>query len=189
MNAYQIGTDDPYSVHGSFESDFYVVSRGDPALPLARKQAEYAVETALWGYKQIRTRPFYWVDKKKLIERILRSTNIALWQRKREPGFASGVSVDVVCMTMGPQRYWIGATGNSFFYETVHMGSSPEKVLQIPWRGKGLGVERYKPEWNIYKGNTPKDQSIILALVAPSQEQQRNDYSEEQILSGWKISF
>jgi hypothetical protein len=186
MNANQISIKDLYTAYGAFASDFFVVARGNPLLPHAKKQADFAVETALWGYKQIRTRRFYWVDKKKLLVRILRSTNIALWQRKREPFFSGGMEVDIICIAVGQQRYWIGGTGNTYASETEKAMHEPEKIIQLPYPGAGLGVDRYTPSWSIHKGEIVKG-NVVLCAIVDGDKPQNNSVPKERIVAGWSL--
>jgi serine/threonine protein phosphatase PrpC len=75
--------------------------------------ATLASETAVWGYKHVRQRPFYWADKRLLLKRIFRSSNLAVWQKKRETGFESGLATTLSVAIVGPNKVWVGSVGDS----------------------------------------------------------------------------
>ena len=75
--------------------------------------AKLAGETALWGYKHIRLRPFYWADKRLLLRRIFRSSNITVWQKRREKGFETGLATTLAVVIIGGQKLWVGTAGDT----------------------------------------------------------------------------
>ena len=101
--------------------------------------AKLAAETAMWGYKHIRERPFYWADKKLFLKRIFRSANIAVWQKKREYGFESGLASSLAVAIIGVQRIWVAAVGNS----GVLLYRDGLIDVLTPLDSKALGLNRF----------------------------------------------
>ena len=94
-----------------FENECFVLADGVPSTKHAVIAAQLALETAFWGYKLVRQRHSYWLNRDAFLKRIFRSTNISLWQKHREVGFEAGLSASLlVCMFRG-NNYWVGSTG------------------------------------------------------------------------------
>ena len=100
----------------NYNDECFVIADGVGGLPNGQVAAKLASETALWGYKHIRQRPFYWRDKALLLRRIFRSTNLAVWQKRREDGFEAGLATTLVVAIVTPQKIWIGSVGDSSAY-------------------------------------------------------------------------
>ncbi len=100
----------------NFNDECFVVADGVGGLPHGDVAAKLAAETAIWGYKHIRERPFYWADKKLFLKRIFRSVNIAVWQKKREPGYEEGLASTLVTAIIGTHALWVGSVGDSGIY-------------------------------------------------------------------------
>ncbi|MBI2405025.1 protein serine/threonine phosphatase 2C family protein [Candidatus Gottesmanbacteria bacterium] len=98
---------------GNFKDECFVVCDGVSGLPHGDVAANLAGETALWAYKQVRLRKGYWADKRLLIRRIFRSTNLTIWQKKREPGFEDGLATTLLVAIVGPMTIWVGSVGDS----------------------------------------------------------------------------
>ena len=47
------------------------------------------------------------------MKRIFRSTNLAVWQKRREKGFEAGLATTLLVLMVGANNYWIGHAGNS----------------------------------------------------------------------------
>lgn len=97
----------------NFNDECFVITDGVDELSHPDVAARLGAETAIWGYKHIRQRPFYWADKKKFLKRIFRSANIAVWQKRREFGFEAGVATTLSVAIVGTQKVWIGTVGDS----------------------------------------------------------------------------
>jgi serine/threonine protein phosphatase PrpC len=97
----------------NFNDECLVVTDGVLDVPHAEIAAKLAADTAIWGYKHIRQRPFYWADKKLFLKRIFRSSNLAVWQKKRERGFESGLATTLSVAMIGTHALWVGAVGNT----------------------------------------------------------------------------
>jgi hypothetical protein len=151
---------------GSVETDFFSLVHGTvfTTAPIA---AKLAVDTSLWGYEQIRRRKYYWLDKKKLMQRILRSTNIALYQKQREPKCKQGAYVEGVFCIVGTRAAWVGCIGKGSMYEMRTNGE--RRILgyinsETHSDSDVLGKERYR--WVSQEDSVPfeKGDSIILAV-------------------------
>ncbi|OGG34960.1 hypothetical protein A2363_01935 [Candidatus Gottesmanbacteria bacterium RIFOXYB1_FULL_47_11] len=90
----------------------FVVADGVGSLPHASLAATLTANTAIWAYKVVRTRPFYWGEKLELLKRIFRSTNLTLWQKRREKGFEQGLAAALALVIIGPDNFWVGSSGN-----------------------------------------------------------------------------
>ncbi len=103
----------------NFNDECFVLARGVDSLPHGGQAAQLACETAIWAYKHVRLRPFYWTDKTSFIRRIFRSTNMTIWQKRREPGFDDGLATSLLVAIVGPRAVWIGNAGTSsaFFFK------------------------------------------------------------------------
>ncbi len=96
----------------NFNDECFVVADGLGGMPHGEIAAKFAAETAVWGYKLIRQRRVYWLDKKLLLKRIFRSTNIALWQKQRETGFTKGMGTTLDVVLVGERNFWLGHVGD-----------------------------------------------------------------------------
>lgn len=158
--------DDKGVAYGHVETDFFSLVHGTvfTTAPIA---AKLAVDTSLWGYEQIRRRKYYWLDKKKLMKRILRSSNIALFQKQREPKFQLGAYVEGVFCIVGVRAAWIGCIGKGSMYELRTSGE--RRILgyineETHNEQDALGRERYI--WPSQETNIPFEPGDILILAA-----------------------
>lgn len=114
--------------------------------PHAEVAAKLAVETAIWGYKVVRLRRFYWGDKRNLLRRIFRSTNIAVWQKRREPGFSEGLAASLAMVITGPVKFWWANIGDTaiYLYRSGKLTQLTKPDLSKSGKlTKAIGVERY----------------------------------------------
>jgi serine/threonine protein phosphatase PrpC len=98
---------------GNVNDECFVVADGAGGMPHADTAAIVASEAALWGYKHIRLRPFYWADKRLLLKRIFRSSNMTVWQKRREAGFETGLATTLSVAIIGSQKIWVGSVGDT----------------------------------------------------------------------------
>lgn len=127
---------------GRFSDECFALAESLDILGSDEGAAELAVDTALWGYQEIRTRPFYWHDKRKLLTRIMRTTNIALF-RERKTGHPSAAALAVALV--GPKTCWVSAVGGVavYLYDARSVG---QLVWPAPLRhagAVGIGLTRY----------------------------------------------
>ncbi len=99
-----------------FEHEYISIADGVSAMPHGEVASVVASETALWGYKHIRQRPYYWENKIKLLQRIFRTTNISLWQKRKEHSFSEGLASTLCIAILGYSKIWIGSVGDSRVY-------------------------------------------------------------------------
>ena len=97
-------------------NECFVVSDGDANMHHASLAASFVSETAIWGYKLVRQRPYYWADKHLLLKRIFRSTNLAIWQKRREPGIEEGLTASLGIVIVSNTKAWIGSVGDIPIY-------------------------------------------------------------------------
>lgn len=97
----------------NFNDECFVIADGVGSLPNGDTAARLACETAVWAYKHIRQHRYYWLDKKLFMKRIFRSTNLAVWQKRREKGFEKGLATTLLVLMVGPKHLWLGSAGDS----------------------------------------------------------------------------
>ncbi len=97
----------------NFNDECFVLTDGVSGTPHAEIASSLAAETAVWGYTHIRQRPFYWGDKLKLLKRIFRSTNLTLWQKRRETGFEGGLATTMLVCIVTPKHVFVGNVGDT----------------------------------------------------------------------------
>ena len=101
-----------------FADECFIIADGVQSLPHGAVAEELTVETALWAYKAIRQSPFYGKERLPFLKRIFRSTNLRLWQKRRDPGFDLGLAAALMVLIVIDDYFWIGSAGNcnSFLY-------------------------------------------------------------------------
>ena len=100
----------------NFNDECFVVADGVESLPHGDVAAKLAAETAVWAYKLVRQRRYYWTEKMKLLARMFRSTNMTLWQKQKEWGFTDGMGTTLTVLLAGPKNFWIGHVGDSALF-------------------------------------------------------------------------
>jgi serine/threonine protein phosphatase PrpC len=90
----------------------FILVDGFPGLPHAREAEQLTSETALWAYQMVRQSPFYGKERLHLLERIFRSTNLRLWQKRRDPGFNEGLASALMVLITNEDYFWVGSAGN-----------------------------------------------------------------------------
>src|SRR3990167_107090 len=129
----------------NFNDECFVVADGVGGIPHGEVASQLASETAIWAFKHIRQHPYYWEDKKLFMKRIFRSTNLAVWQKRREFGFEEGLATTLLVCIMGEMRYWIGSVGDTRAYimETYLMRELTTDDLDAQGRlTKAVGFQR-----------------------------------------------
>lgn len=97
----------------NYNDECFVVADGVGGSAHGDVAASLASETAIWGYKHIRQRPFYWSDKKGLLKRIFRTTNLTIWQKQKEPGFEDGLATTLLACIVTGKNVYIGSVGDT----------------------------------------------------------------------------
>lgn len=95
----------------NFNDECFVLADGLDTLPHSAVAAKFACETAIWAYKHIRQHRYYWMDKKLFMRRIFRSTNLAVWQKRKEAGYEAGMATTLTVLLVGARHYWLGSAG------------------------------------------------------------------------------
>lgn len=99
--------------YASFYDECFAIADGVGGMPHGDEAAQLAVDTAIWAYRLVRTRPFYWDDRKLFAKRIFRTVNMRIWQKRREEGFEDGLATTLAVAMIGPRTAWIGSAGDS----------------------------------------------------------------------------
>lgn len=97
----------------NYNDECFVVADGVGGKPHGDVAASLACETAIWGYKHIRQRPFYGSNNQKLLKRIFRTTNLTIWQKQREPGFEDGLATTLLVCIVTEKNFYVGSVGDS----------------------------------------------------------------------------
>ena len=131
----------------NYNDECFAIADGVGGLPNGDVASRLACETALWAYRHVRTRPYYWDDKRLFLKRIFRTTNITLWQKQREIGFEEGFATTLITLLIGERSFWAGGVGDSRIY---HLGGTgklaslfPDDVDPSGKLTNALGISRY----------------------------------------------
>ncbi len=138
---------------GNYLDEFYVLADGAGETPHGDMSSKLAVETAIWGYKLIRQRRYYWTEKDRLVYRIFRSVNICLWQKRREDTFTEGLATTLACAILGNNKIWIGSSGDSRIFLIRNGEILVKTEIDRDQNGRCnhmLGVDRYGIMPHIY---------------------------------------
>lgn len=100
----------------NFNDECFALTDGVSSMPHGDVAAQLAAETAVWAYKHVRQRECYWADKKLLLKRIFRTTNMTIWQKQRETGFTDGMATTLLVLIVGDKKLWVGNVGDSRAY-------------------------------------------------------------------------
>jgi len=176
--------DHPTNRMCEFQSEFFGIVHG-ASLSYGYVAAALAADTAVWGYKEIRKRQCYWIDKKQLLTRIIRTINISLWQKHKEPLYAKGLVVDGVCCIVGQKTAWIGCFGDA---SVVEIRKNKEQrlmgvVAENAYEGaQKLGSDRYKLSFLSARFPFEEGDTILLASGSTSSMTQEEliAYAEEK---------
>lgn len=151
---------------GHFNDECFVITDGDTTRPNATAAAKLAGETALWAYRQVRLRKGYWLDKQLLVRRIFRSTNLTIWQKKREPGFEEGLATSLLVAIVGHMGLWIGSVGDAsawIFHEGQVSRLTREDCDNQGTLTRALGYQRLGLLPHISRQNFVSGDLLLLA--------------------------
>jgi serine/threonine protein phosphatase PrpC len=129
----------------NFNDECFVIADGIGFLPNGDRASQFACETAIWAFKHIRQHRYYWHDKKLFMKRIFRTTNMAIWQKRREKEFAQGIATNLLVLIVGAKQYWVGVAGEVGAW-LLHGGSmkklTPESGARKDSTEHVLGAQR-----------------------------------------------
>lgn len=129
------------------QDECFIIADGYPGLPHAGEAEQLTRETALWAYQMVRQRPFYWKGKLSLLKRIFRSTNLRLWQKRRDPGFDAGLGSALTVLIVIGDYFWLGSAGNCNTYlyrEGLIDILTPRDVDEDGMLTKAVGFARHQ---------------------------------------------
>ncbi len=129
------------------KDECFIIADGVASLPHAKGAEQLTRETALWAYNVVRQRPFYWGQKLKFLKRIFRSTNLTLWQKRRDPGFEEGLASALMVLIVIEDYFWLGSVGNcnSFLFRDGLIDVlTPRDVDDEGMLRKAVGFARYQ---------------------------------------------
>jgi len=103
--------DSPASAVSLKESDCYaLVQAKDSNTTHTRNPVSVAYESIRWGSRILKSHPLYWVDKRKLMTRILRSANTALFTMCN--AHVESIGVDAMVGFRGNIQLWLAVVGH-----------------------------------------------------------------------------
>lgn len=151
----------------NFNDECFVLADGVGATPHGEIAAKLACDTAIWAYKHIRQHRYYWLDKKLFTKRIFRSTNLTIWQKKREIEFSQGLQTTLMTLIIGERTYWLGNAGDSsawFFHDgsMKKLTKDKDRTIGEPKRGI-LGERRLGLVPEFVSGSLRTNEIIVLA--------------------------
>ncbi|MCL4360299.1 protein phosphatase 2C domain-containing protein [Patescibacteria group bacterium] len=130
----------------NYNDECFALADGVGGMPHGAAAAKLAGDTAIWGYRQIRLRHSYWRDKKLFMNRIFRSTNIAVWQKRREQGYGDGLATTLSVVMVGTRTFWVGSVGDTavFRYSDGQLEKLTENDVDAEgYLTKTLGTQRF----------------------------------------------
>lgn len=169
-----------------FQSEFFSFVHG-ASLNYGYVAARVAADTTTWGYQEIRRRQCYWLDKKKLMERIIRTTNISLWQKHKETVYQKGLWVDGACCILGEKTAWIGTFGAASIIE-IRKNGEERTMGTINQEGenirKKLGTDRYAIDMQIASFPFERGDTFLFVVgksASYSNEKLHSLYQEKEV--------
>lgn len=143
-----------------------VLSDGVGTIPHGDVASRLTCETAVWAYTHSRPLDTYRNDRKELLKRIFRSTNITLWQKQREEEFKDGMAATLTVAMIGSRNVWIGALGDTPAY--VWHDGEVKKITGDDCDANGfltkvIGRERYGVVPQVYTLDFTPGDMILLA--------------------------
>ncbi len=151
-------------VHSTDEC--FIIADGYPGLPHANEAEQLTRQTGLWAYHMVRQRPFYWNSKAFLLKRIFRSTNLRLWQKRRDPGFDAGLASALTVLIVIGDFFWLGTAGNCNTYlyrEGLIDILTPRDVDDDGMLTKAVGFARKQLIPAMHSGKLLEGDIILLA--------------------------
>ena len=150
----------------NFNDECFVVCDGVGGLPHGELASQLAVDTAVWAYRLVRQRHAYWKDRKLLLHRIFRTTNITVWQKQREEGFGDGMATTLLVCIVIDRHFYIGNVGDSSAF-LVHNGVVTKLTTEdrdaAGHLTKSIGTGRYGLVPSVVTGDLAVGDSIVLA--------------------------
>jgi serine/threonine protein phosphatase PrpC len=147
------------------QDECFIIADGYPGLPHAMEAEQLTRETALWAYQMVRQRPFYWNGKLFLLKRIFRSTNLRLWQKRRDPGFDAGLGSALTVLIVIGDYFWLGSAGNcnTYLYRDGLIDIlTPRDVDDEGMLTKAVGFARYQLIPAMHSEKLLENDSILL---------------------------
>jgi serine/threonine protein phosphatase PrpC len=157
---------DIHSSSSHFNDECFVIADSLKTKPNSALACRLACDTAIWGYKLIRQRRFYWADKKLLVRRIFRTVNISLWQKHRESGFESGIAASLIVAIIGPENIWMGTVGDSKALIYRNNQILYESKMDLDNQGKickSIGPNRFGLTPQLYIQQFIKSDTLVIA--------------------------
>ena len=149
----------------NYRDECFVIADGVGGIPHGDTASRLAGDTAIWGYRHVRQRRFYWQDKKLFVNRIFRSANLALWQKQRETGFGDGCASTLTVCMIGARTYWVGSIGDSpaFLYHNNELTKLTSDDLDHDgYLTEALGTKRYGLVPHFMTGEFLFGETIVL---------------------------
>lgn len=150
----------------NFNDECFVVCDGVGGLPRGEVASQLAGDTAVWAYRLVRQRHSYWKDRKLLLHRIFRTTNMTVWQKQREEGFEGGMASTMLVCIVIDRHFYIGSVGDSSAFlvrDGVMTKLTTEDVDRQGRLTKSIGTTRYGLTPSVITGDFIAGDCLILA--------------------------
>lgn len=149
----------------NFNDECFVVCDGVGGLPHGEIASQLAGDTAVWAYRVVRQRHAYWKDRKLLLQRIFRTTNMTLWQKQREEGFEEWMGTTMLVCIIIDRHFYIGNVGDSSAFlvrDGVMTALTTEDVDARGQLTKVVGTMRYGLTPSIVTGDFIAGDSLLM---------------------------
>lgn len=149
----------------NFNDECFVVCDGIGGLPHGEVASQLAGDTAVWAYRLVRQRHTYWKDRKLLLSRIFRTTNMTVWQKQREVGYVEGMGTTMLVCIIIDRHFYIGSVGDSSAYlvrDGVMTKLTREDIDASGQLTKAVGTTRYGLVPGIVTGDLISGDTIVL---------------------------
>ncbi|MDP1722038.1 MAG: protein phosphatase 2C domain-containing protein [Candidatus Gottesmanbacteria bacterium] len=149
----------------NFNDECFVVCDGVGGLPQGEVASQLAGDTAVWAYRLVRQKHTYWKDRKLLLQRIFRTTNMSVWQKQREEGFGGGMGTTMLVCIIIDRHFYIGSVGDSSAYLVrggVMTKLTTEDVDASGSLTKAIGTTRYGLIPSVVTGDFIAGDSLIM---------------------------
>lgn len=135
------GKNNPNSGMVHYAEECFALCLGEKSWNQSAEAVTVTGDTAIWGFREIRKRRAYFLNKKRLLDRIFRTVNLTLWQKKKTAGDPDSFACNLAVIIIGDRNFWVGNAGGIDTY--LDREGLIEKVTNEKNRSEILGKFRY----------------------------------------------
>lgn len=147
-------------------SEVFIIADGFSGLPHGDTASALAVESAIWTIRLAKQRHSYWKDKKLLGQRIIRSVNLALYNKRREKTYTEGMGSTLSILLLGEKQFYVYSVGDSPVYQIRNNRVQIVTSIDRDKKGnitKAVGISKQSPLPNFYTDKLLPNDIFILA--------------------------